>query len=573
MYSRTAIAEALQMDIPEDFPYLTSDMDVATARKHALKASLLKKYLDGNEEQENCDRSALAKFLACNERCKSFVLKPRDMLDSLIIGHVKSDLHDFIGNGTGSMLNVWSFSEHLAVGPGANVNSQSYNFYSKLYDSSLSTTNDHLVRLYRTITSRSPMLDRAERFRFERHGLSLVNGSYLSFVPKTSLISRTICTEPTLNMLFQRGISFHLDRYNLRKFNISLDTQPLVNRRLAKAGSISGKFGTIDLESASDSISRSLCAEILPGNLLSWLNLTRSPSTTLPSGACVELDMISSMGNGYTFSLQTMIFATIVTACYRLMDIVPTDGRNGPRNFSVFGDDIIVLKETYDLVQRALELFGFIVNRSKSYNSGNFRESCGEDYYHGRNIRGVYLQSIKTKGDAYSALNRVVRWCARTGIMLRNLVSLLRQKISYLPVPFSAGDTEGLKVPLELARPKLRWSKRYQCHKYIALQPVAFEVELPLSEADNDFGYIQKMVYRKPKKACKPFGYNPDGLLHAFIGGYIRNGRILLRSNEQNRSRRTTRFSSSWDDLSSSQRLFGVDQGDWEFACLELLSL
>jgi hypothetical protein len=578
MYSRAAILGYLQDDIGIQPSFISSDSEVVTARKISLQNSLLKKFVSGDSSTE-CDVKALDKFLECNLRCKQFKLTPDRVLDDYIIGEVKSRLHDVVGNGPDYALSLWSFSDDLDLGPGANIGVKSYNLYTKLYDSPLSTTNDHLVRLYRTAISRNPLRYRAESFRHTHYGFRSVAGNQLSFVPKTSDISRTICTEPTLNMLFQKGLGRFIEAFLRRKFNIDLSTQPLINRRLAKLGSFSGSYGTIDLESASDSISMQFCREFIPRELFSWLNLCRSPIVTLPGGKQIELDMISSMGNGFTFPLQTLIFATIVATCYHLKGIPLKDGRSSPdRNFSVFGDDIIVRSDCYDAVIHALSLFGFRVNNDKSFNSGHFRESCGEDYYRGHNVRGVYLRRLDTPADVYSAINRLVRWSANSGVYLTSLIRALRSKVKYLPIPFCDGDAEGIKVPLELALPYIGRNRDYQSYSYVALQSETFQIKLPQPRnnfediGDLNLHYSNKVMRRTRYYHRDAARYNPDGLFHVFIGGFIRNGFLSFRTNERAKTKFVRRFTSSWDDYTSGNRSQTTEFSSWEAASLDLLS-
>jgi len=59
---------------------------------------------------------------------------------------------------------------------------------------------------------------------------------------------------------------------------------------------------------------------------------------------------------------------------------------------SVYGDDLIYPIEALEDVRAGLEFFGFTVNKEKSFSTGNFRESCGKDYFFGRNVRPFYLK-------------------------------------------------------------------------------------------------------------------------------------------------------------------------------------
>jgi hypothetical protein len=320
-------------------------------------------------------------------------------------------------------------------------------------------------------------------------------------------------------MFLQKGIGFVLEQQLKRRFKIDLSQQPKLNRQLARRGSIDGSFGTIDLSSASDSVSLKMLRLILPDELLFWLELARSPHVIFPDGTSNELHMVSSMGNGFTFPLESLIFSTIVVACYRTLGISPSYDHNGPTNWAVFGDDIIVRKDAYDFVVRTLKMFGFVVNDQKSFNSGYFRESCGGDYFRGHNIRGVYCKSLKTSADVYSAINRLIRWSTESGVVLTKTLSMLKRKVDYLPIPFHDGDAEGIKTPYP---PIGLHRDRNGSVKYKALAKVSDSIRMPISDD-------QQLYFRHYKRRRETF-YNASGLMVALVGGAIRNGRVSVRN-------------------------------------------
>jgi len=89
------------------------------------------------------------------------------------------------------------------------------------------------------------------------------------------------------------------------------------------------------------------------------------------------------MGNGYTFPLETLIFWAIARTCVRSGGIV-----------SVYGDDIIVPSEDYEQLCYVLRAAGFSPNKTKSFSTGPFRESCGADYFYGIDIRPTYVKDV-----------------------------------------------------------------------------------------------------------------------------------------------------------------------------------
>jgi hypothetical protein len=65
---------------------------------------------------------------------------------------------------------------------------------------------------------------------------------------------------------------------------------------------------------------------------------------------------------------------------------------NALRSVSLYGDDIIVPTATAVSVVGGLESFGLKVNIRKSFWTGEFRESCGGDYFRGLDVTPVYLR-------------------------------------------------------------------------------------------------------------------------------------------------------------------------------------
>lgn len=217
----------------------------------------------------------------------------------------------------------------------------------------------------------------------------------LSFVPKTALTDRGICTEPSLNVMFQRGVGKQIaDR--LLRFGVDLRDQSL-NKDLARQGSITGALATLDLSSASDLIATEVVYNLLPIDWFFFLSYGRSSRCDV-DGEVVKLQKFSSMGNGFTFPLESLIFYAIAKACCEKDDVV-----------SVYGDDIIVPTSRVNLVMKALEYAGFTINVDKSCISGPFRESCGGDYLLGIDIRPFYLRDKLSGQSAFMLHNYYAR--------------------------------------------------------------------------------------------------------------------------------------------------------------------
>lgn len=519
---------------------LYSDTSLDTARRYWMANSFMKKFIDITSP--NADLECLKLFKQSNERCSTFAFNPLTSFEEQVIGEVKNLFDSYFFSGPDLNFSFSDIMEGQNVGPGASLDVDSFNFYTKLFDSNLSCTSDLLFRIYRSTIRNDSRWFCAELSRSLHHEVRVVEGNRLSFVPKTTEISRSICTEPNLNMFFQKGIGAFLERILRDRFKINLSYQPTLNRKLAREGSLYGTFGTLDLSSASDSMSVRLLRDIIPPEFYWWLDVCRSPRVTYPDGTKEDLHMVSSMGNAFTFPLQTLLFSSIVVACYRVLGIKPKYDMRGPKNFAVFGDDIIVVKDAYQFVTRCLELFGFVVNVSKSFNTGDFRESCGSDFFRGHDIRGVYLKSLRTGADVYSAINRVIRWSARTGIFLPNTVEVLRGYLgrNVLCIPLKDGDSEGLKTPYPCG-PSVGIDSKTQSVFYHALVSKSLSFRLP----DDP---TRTLYYPSKGKRRRKILFNPDGEIVAFLAGFIRDERIIIRK-DVNRFKVRRRTTSSWSGV------------------------
>ena len=502
--------------------------------KQLLKDSFYKKLSPLGENDEAADERALHKFLEINSRIRRspFFYEVENELDMAMfdtfsalferVCHADQEFAEVQRPRDGesvdwqsvvaSYFGVRSLSAWMGTGPGMSIGAGSDDFFTKLFNSKLTTTSSHLLALYRAAIVDNDLWREAEKLRFNEFGVSICSANRLFFVPKNTEISRTCCTEPSLNMLVQKAIGGFLEACLRRHFSIDLATQPDRNREMARRGSEDGSLCTIDLKSASDSISNSLIKRLnARTGLNAWFRLARCDASQLPNGELVDLNMVSTMGNGFTFPLQTIIFACVVRAVYSLKGL-PFDAEK--LTYGVFGDDIVVRSDAYDDVVRMLHKLGFEVNETKSFKDGPFRESCGFDYFLGHQVRGVYVKSLETDPDIYSTINRLNRWSAHHGVSLSNTIESLRGMLGdnkLLLIPFSAGDHEGYKVPYRVFFDGVhREPKRnsYGQHLYKRLSYKARKRVVPIDKQGSDaLGYAH---------------YNEYGWGISFLGGYAR---------------------------------------------------
>lgn len=209
----------------------------------------------------------------------------------------------------------------------------------------------------------------------------------LTVVPKSAKEKRTILVEPNLNGFVQQGIRHAMEK-RLKAAGLSTNDQSR-NQRMARRGSITDELATIDLSSASDLISYELVKLLLPSDWFSLLLSARTGAAETSWG-CVPLDKFSSMGNAYTFPLETLIFWAITTSAPYVFNEEPFKDDD----VAVFGDDIIIPSRGYKHVAWALGVSGFKLNPNKSFPKGPFRESCGTDYYRGIDVRPYHQEDL-----------------------------------------------------------------------------------------------------------------------------------------------------------------------------------
>jgi len=230
---------------------------------------------------------------------------------------------------------------------------------------------------------------------------NLVPGSRLRFVEKNYKTKRTILIEPDGNMLLQKGIG-NVIRKILRKVGINLNDQTR-SQRLAFAGSLSGTLGTVDLSAASDSVTLALLSFLLPP---AWYDVIYAIRSHLYQDGDVWKRMVkvSSMGNGFTFELESFVFYCLTQA------VVDTQNPSEKR-LCIYGDDIIVASEVCGHLEEVMETVGFSFNREKSFWTGSFRESCGKHYHSGLDVTPVYAKAdVDCLSEKFRLYNQVRDW-------------------------------------------------------------------------------------------------------------------------------------------------------------------
>lgn len=280
-------------------------------------------------------------------------------------------------------------------GPG--VTSSCKGDYTGIYNK-FSSENDITPNCARFLERLAPFIELPPHFQSYRE----VRGNRITTVPKNSKTNRTIAVEPHVNAYLQRGVGLYLRDKLLEIFRIDLRDQAN-NQKAALAASIDGEYVTVDLAAASDTVSIEIVRRLLPDHWITLLEALRSEWYNR-DGQWFQYRKHSSMGNGYTFELESIIFTSLVYAVYTYLGI--------DKRYYVYGDDIIVHKSAYPLLLEVLTFAGFSINESKTHSRGYFRESCGCDAFHGTDVTPFYFK----KGDDVVQVITFANWLQTTAL-------------------------------------------------------------------------------------------------------------------------------------------------------------
>lgn len=213
--------------------------------------------------------------------------------------------------------------------------------------------------------------------------LILVDGARASSVPKSNDKRRFINVEAMFPVILQRAISAEILRVLKREGN---DMDNFVNKIVDTSSPFfgggrsaqslhgdmisSGRFSTIDFSNASDSVTIAAVCALFPKQVVGLLLKARSHYVVI-DGELHSPKKLSSMGNGFTFEVMTVML-------YAIASVMSNECR-------VYGDDVIIPNEFASRFVSACELIDFRINKNKTFINSFFRESCGYFYsdHHG----------------------------------------------------------------------------------------------------------------------------------------------------------------------------------------------
>jgi len=340
------------------------------------------------------------------------------------------------------------------------------------------------------------------------------------FVPKTQTAPRVIAIEPSHVQFTQQSVKDYvykiLEGHSLTKRSIRFTRQD-VNQRLARSGSIDKRTSTLDLKDASDRVHLHLVQRIFKNSgLLEYLEDARSLHATLPDGRNIVLFKYASMGSALCFPVEAMVFYTLVqSAMHQLDGRRPSSRsiRNYSRKIAIYGDDIIVPVEYTDVVVRYLEQYALKVNINKSFSKGNFRESCGADYYKGYPVNPVYARTVPHDDSRSWGAETVMSWNATADLFymrgLWHVAQTIRTMLSRVvrrTIPKSRVLGTGLAHFSFIYTTDLRYDRKLHCwkQKRLVYHPIKRKDNIDGHELAclNKWGQSTLLQLSRPKSPC-----------------------------------------------------------------------
>lgn len=416
---------------------LSLDPDCYTDPKALLldyqAVSLLRK-ADFLKTSFNCTQVAMEKFHQYEDKCREtnhriYSSDPTGRVGDVLVA-ARGKIRSLIGDAP-SRFDYEAIGALAQWGPGvtSSVKGAEVSLFHKLAGKLQATPDLHRVGVGVLLST----IPTWQAFHSESD-VEVIRGNTLCTVPKDAKTDRTIAVEPHLNAFFQRGVGKLLAKY-LRKWGVDLRDQTR-NQRLAHEGSLNGSISTIDLSGASDCISKALVEWIMPPSWVALLRCLRSPEYQLDK-EWRRYEKWSSMGNGYTFELESLIFYSIAWAATTL------SGADTSR-VSCYGDDIIVPMQSASITIEALNWAGFAVNEDKTYTSPFtfFRESCGKDYLLGVDVRPIFLKKMCHITHLYGLANNLLEVAEKEPLFYRlreRVIQLVPERFHYF-VPKGLSD-------------------------------------------------------------------------------------------------------------------------------------
>lgn len=309
---------------------------------------------------------------------------------------------------------------------------------------------------------------------------------------------------------------------------IAFDDQS-INAGLAFKSSFNGEHATLDMSEASDRVYRGVVSWMFQDNqelhdalmALSTRYVEAPKELQDDFPGLHKTQKYAPMGSALCFPVMSLVHYALCAAIVEHNAGVIAETRTKIKQIYVYGDDIICPVDCVQSIFDWLPVFGMKLNKTKSFYSGRFRESCGVHAYEGVDVTPVYVKYIPyhNTSDAKASVMQNERDLYKKGF--EHTAELLRAEFrgQYGQVPLVpegislAGfsrhfDDEDLRRFKQNSSKK--WSKRYQCYRYkvsrVKKQTVRKEIKSELG------AYLRWLWVKAQNPGPVGQGFGPRGI-------------------------------------------------------------
>lgn len=218
-------------------------------------------------------------------------------------------------------------------------------------------------------------------------------------VPKSYKASRIIAMESVMRQGYALAYGEIIARHLPEFVNIHDQGR---NQEMAWSGSRTGELCTLDASNASDRISYTLVRDIFPARFIDRILPCRAPYMEVGNRPKRTTQMFLTSGNGLTFVIETMVYWAIADVCCTLVGryyTLPSYSYKGTVfTCSAYGDDVILPSVCAETAYDIYHMCGLKINPDKSFSTGDYRESCGEEYLRGTVVSSIYYPRFPVPG-------------------------------------------------------------------------------------------------------------------------------------------------------------------------------
>lgn len=451
----TSVTRALLRDLNLDSEFLGnprswnltfSPLNSYDFKRYHQAVNFLKKYTFQDEMRNSSmyEQKAIETFVECQDRLRNHSYHDLDALTASVVSYARGWLQE--------VLKEYDLDEHLeecyfphkaSVGNGLSSSTLCAKWTTGLTGSVYHC--EWFSHVYKQWHGHSVN----DKFVDPRH----VDVLQATLVPKRWNQRRLICPNTSIGGLYSNGLGRVLEQ-RLRLKGYDIKNLQEIHKVLARKASKFDQLATIDQTSASDNITVELCRKLLPHRWFSVINNGRIGAIRFDAEP-IPMETMSTMGIGYTFPLQTLVFLSLA---YGSLYTYEDRGRKvKDRTISCFGDDLIVPKELKDVIVPTFHRLGLVINETKSFWDGPFRESCGGDYHHGLDVRPAFCPTggKLTRNEYLSFLCKMFnslhrRWHMHEIRLSLETILVEFRSLNWDPyvVPKTFGDDSGLQLSL-----------------------------------------------------------------------------------------------------------------------------